>query len=95
MGEKRRVRALQAAEKLGFSGKIDEKQSSGAEQAAEKLDLARFCNKGTTSVGPQMPDNKGWALAPAGCFSGNSPKFWPFSAACEALVDSIGSAREL
>jgi hypothetical protein len=57
---------------------------SGASQAAEKLDLAGFCNKGTTSVGPQMPDNKGWALAPAGCFSGILPKFRPFSAACLA-----------
>jgi hypothetical protein len=34
-------------------------------QAAEKLDFDLFCNKGTTLVGPQMQQNKGWALAPA------------------------------
>jgi hypothetical protein len=34
-------------------------------QLAEKLNFGRLCNKGTTSVGPQMQQNKGWALAPA------------------------------
>jgi hypothetical protein len=32
----------------------------------EKIDSGRFCNKGTTLVGPQMLDKKGWALAPEG-----------------------------
>jgi hypothetical protein len=32
-------------------------------QVAEKLSFDLLCNKGTTLVGPQMQQNKGWALA--------------------------------
>jgi hypothetical protein len=38
---------------------------NGALKAPEKLDFDLFCNKGTTLVGPQVQQNKGWALAPA------------------------------
>jgi hypothetical protein len=37
-------------------------------------------SQGTTSVGPQMPQNKGRALAPAKCSSGISLQVEPFSA---------------
>jgi len=35
---------------------------SKTKQAAVKLNFDLFCNKGTTLVGPQMQQNKGWAL---------------------------------
>jgi hypothetical protein len=44
-------------------------QNERALQLAEKLDFDLFCNKGTTLVGPQMQQNKGWASAPAGFLS--------------------------
>jgi hypothetical protein len=56
----------------------------GALQAAEKLDFDLFCNKGTTLVGPQMQQNKGWALAPAAFLHHNRQYFGRFSAACES-----------
>jgi len=54
-------------------------------QAAEKLAAARLGNKGTTSVGPQMPPNKGGALAPAGSPPVNSLSVPCFSAASVSI----------
>ena len=53
-------------------------------QLAEKLIRGEFCNKGTALAGPQMQQNKGRALAPAGLSSESSPSFRGFSAACLA-----------
>jgi hypothetical protein len=64
-GRARLILALARYEKFGISGKTGEDRPSGAEQAAEKLNFDLFCNKGTTLVGPQMQQNKRWALAPA------------------------------
>ena len=47
-------------------------------QAAEKLNFDLFCNKGTTLVGPQMQQNKGWALAPAAFLLHNPQYFCVF-----------------
>jgi hypothetical protein len=57
-------------------GPYTEKQR--ALQAAEKLDFGLFCKKGTTLVGPQTQQNKGWALAPAAFLSNNRHYFGLF-----------------
>jgi hypothetical protein len=59
-------------------------------QLAEKLIRGEFCNKGTALAGPQMQQNKGRALAPAGLSSESSPSFRGFSAACLAPAKSSG-----
>jgi hypothetical protein len=51
-----------------------------AAQAAEKLNFDLFCYKGTTLAGPQMQQNKGWALAPAAFLHHNRRYFGIFSA---------------
>jgi hypothetical protein len=43
-----------------------------------KLSFNLFCNKGTTLVGPQMQQNKGWALAPAAFLQHNRQCFGLF-----------------
>jgi hypothetical protein len=81
--------AEQAAEKLGpeggggFNPCIRPIESSGPLQAAEKpLRGSKKC-QGTTSVVPQMQQNKERALAPEGCFLEFRHGIRPFSAACE------------
>jgi hypothetical protein len=69
----------QAAEKVEIEPALYQGTTS---QAAEKLEIEPALYQGTTSVVPQTHENKGWALAPAGCSSGVSPRFKPFSAAC-------------
>jgi ATP-binding cassette subfamily B protein len=46
--------------------KLTEEQQAAVAQAAEKLISESQKRQGTTSVVPQMPPNKSWALAPAG-----------------------------
>ncbi len=48
-------------------------------EAAEKLNSGMFCKKGTTLVGPQDADNKGWASAPAAGFSSVSSEICGYS----------------
>jgi hypothetical protein len=57
-------------------------------QAAEKLDSDPRYPQGTTSVVPQMQQNKRRALAPEVCLSGMSLENRPFSAACLATEGS-------
>jgi len=63
---------------------------SRAETATKAKRALTGCGKtqalyqGTTSVVPQVPQNKGRALAPGGCRLGDSPPLSPFSAACLA-----------
>ena len=53
----------------------------------------KFCNKGTASAGPQMPQKKGWALAPTGSSLSNSLPVPCFSAASlEAPAGSSSSS---
>jgi hypothetical protein len=55
-------------------------------QAAKKLKSSPALYQGTTSVVPQMQQNKSWALAPEGRFSGFRLYNRPFFAACIALL---------
>ncbi len=64
-----------------FSRAVSGLKKMWALQAAKKLGKRLFCNKGTTLVGPQKVDNKGWASAPAGCFPSESPKSPIFASA--------------
>jgi hypothetical protein len=41
-----------------FSRAVSATKRTRALQLAEKLDFGLFCNKGTTLVGPQMPQNE-------------------------------------
>jgi hypothetical protein len=73
---------LQAAEKLISSGK---KCQGTTSQVAEKLVWDRLKRQGTTLVVPKMQQNKGRALAPAGCYSEFLQEDMPFSAASLAV----------
>ena len=63
-------------------------------QAAEKLNAVEGLYQGTTSVGPQMPQNKGRASAPAGCFHIDSPAVPPFTATCLAPAGSSAAGHD-
>jgi hypothetical protein len=72
------------SEKPGISNQKGSKSPSGPKQAAEKLFKNGKKRQGTTSVVPQIPFNKGRALAPAGRSSEITPHLKPFSAASKA-----------
>ena len=72
------------SEKPGISNQKGSKSPSGPKQAAEKLFKNGKKRQGTTSVVPQIPFNKGRALAPAGRASEITPHLKPFSAASKA-----------